>query len=162
MKKFQTYNMNTDCKERPNNWNSQLGKLVLASTSEFMYCAGMPSGSKRTRMIQVRWEKPSLGWVKLNTDGSSLGNPGRDSGGGLIRDSNGKWMTGFCRNIGVASSIEVELWTLRDGLSLCINLNLVAVEIEVNAKVVVGWIINDFNSNLHHASHTMDYKTLIR
>lgn len=70
-------------------------------------------------------------------------------------------MKGFYRNIGLATSIKAELWALKDRLSLCINLNLVAVGIEVDAKVVLGWITNDFNTNLHHASLIMDCKTLI-
>ena len=70
-------------------------------------------------------------------------------------------MKGFCKNIGLATSIKAELWALRDKLSLCISLNLVAIEIEVDAKVVLGWITNNFNTNLHHASLIMDYRTLI-
>ena len=42
--------------------------------------------------------------MKLNTDGSSLGNPGLAAAGGLIRDGNGSWVVGFTRKIGVASS----------------------------------------------------------
>ena len=38
---------------------------------------------------QIRWERPSHGWVKLNTDGSSLGNPGPAGGGGVIHDEEG-------------------------------------------------------------------------
>ena len=37
---------------------------------------------------------PPLNWVKLNSDGPSLGNPGQAGGGGLIRDSNGVWIRG--------------------------------------------------------------------
>ncbi|KAL0008006.1 hypothetical protein SO802_009508 [Lithocarpus litseifolius] len=43
----------------------------------------------------VRWLRPSPGWVRLNTDGSSLGNPGKAGGGGLIRDENGSWIKGL-------------------------------------------------------------------
>ena len=27
--------------------------------------------------IQVRWNKPVVGWFKLNTNGASFGNPGK-------------------------------------------------------------------------------------
>ena len=33
----------------------------------------------------MSWTKPIANWSKLNIDGSSLGNPGRVSGGGLIK-----------------------------------------------------------------------------
>ena len=46
-------------------------------------------GMECSKLIMVRWNEPSSGWYKLNTDGLALGNLGRASGGGLIRDSNG-------------------------------------------------------------------------
>ena len=50
---------------------------------------------------------------------------------------------------------------LRDGLILYINLNLLAVELELDANVVLGWVSGSFNSNLYHASLIIDYRTLI-
>lgn len=44
---------------------------------------------------------------------------------------------------------------------LCVNLNRLAVEIEVDAKVVIGWVTEEFNYILQHASLIMDCKTLI-
>ena len=44
--------------------------------------------------IPVKWSKPLPGWHKLNTDGDSLGNPSKADGGGLIRDSEGRWIKG--------------------------------------------------------------------
>ena len=38
--------------------------------------------------------------------------------------------------------MEAELSALRDGLALCLSLNIPAVEIEIDAKVVVDWINN--------------------
>jgi len=66
----------------------------------------------------VCWIKLPPGWYKLNTDGASLGNPSKASGGGLIRDHQGKWIKGFIRRIGLATSITAELWALRDSLML--------------------------------------------
>ncbi|KAK9985577.1 hypothetical protein SO802_030528 [Lithocarpus litseifolius] len=45
----------------------------------------------------IRWEKPMNGWLTLNTDGSAASNIGTAGGGGLIRDENGDWVTGFAR-----------------------------------------------------------------
>ena len=69
----------------------------------------------------------------MNTDGSSLGNPGPAGGGGVIRDEEGAWIVGFARNIGITSSYLAELWASRDGLVLCINRNFNAVEVELDA-----------------------------
>ena len=65
-------------------------------------------------MKQIQWEKLACGWAKLNTDGSSLGNP-RPAGGGVIRDIEGAWIMGFMRNIGITSRYIAKLWALREG-----------------------------------------------
>lgn len=78
-----------------------------------------------------RWKRLSHGWVKLNTDGSSLGNPGPAGGGEVIRDEEGAWIVGFPRNTGITSCIS--LGTSQDGLVLCISRNFNAVEVELDA-----------------------------
>ena len=70
-------------------------------------------------------------------DGSSLGNPGLASGGGLIWNENGEWVEGYAKAIGITKSVAVELWALRDGIRLCIVLKLPIVEIELDSKLVV-------------------------
>ena len=57
--------------------------------------------------------------------------------------------------------MDVELWALKDGLTICRELNLSAVEIEIDAKVVLGWVSDTYNCNLHHAALILDCKTLI-
>ena len=50
--------------------------------------------------ILVSWSKPQDGLVKLETDGSSLGNPSKLGGSGLLRSSNGDWIKGIARYSG--------------------------------------------------------------
>ena len=54
------------------------------------------------------------GWLTQNSDGLAAGNSGTTRGGGLIRDGNGEWVTGFARKFGTATSFLAELWTLQD------------------------------------------------
>lgn len=42
-----------------------------------------------------------------------------------------------------------------------LKLNLGAMEIEIDAKPVFGWINKEYSSSLYHASLTLDCKTLI-
>ena len=51
-----------------------------------------------------------MGWLKLNTDGSNVGNLGIASGGGLICNENGDWVMGFARSLGITSGVMAELW----------------------------------------------------
>ena len=69
----------------------------------------------------------------MNTDGSSLGNPGPAGSGEVIRDEEGAWIVGFARYIGITSSYLAELWASQDGLVLCINRNFNAVDVEFDA-----------------------------
>ena len=56
-------------------------------------------------------------------------------------------MEGFTRPIGISTSVDVELWAFRDGLMLYINLNLMAIEIEIDAKVILDQVSKDYNNN---------------
>ena len=63
-------------------------------------------------------------------------------------------------DIGFSSSVEAESWALRDGLSLCLSLNILAMEVEIDVKVVSDWIIISNSSNLNISSLIVDCKTL--
>lgn len=128
--------------------NQNLWFSITHAATEYIFCAGKPSKAVTKEVRRVRWMRPSNGWVKSNTDDSSLGNLGRVGGSGLIRDANGGWIKGFTCNIGVFSSVDAERWALKDGLSLCLSVNISAVEIEIDAKVVFEWITNGNRTNL--------------
>lgn len=85
----------------------------------------------------MRWEKPPRGWAKLNTDVASFGNPGLAGYGGIVRDEHGNWVAGFSKRIRITSSFVAELWGLRDGLTLCNNLNISSLVVELDAKAIV-------------------------
>ena len=75
---------------------------------EYMLCVTQPTCNNRMVIRQVRWEKPSSGWMKLNTDETANTSLGSAGGGGLIRDEWGNWVLGFSRKIGDANSFMVE------------------------------------------------------
>lgn len=83
---------------------------------------------------------------KVNSDGSSLGNPGLTGGGGLIRNNKGEWIRGYARAIRSTTSVVAELWALRDGICLCIALKLQAVVFELDAKLVIDLLSKEENS----------------
>ena len=49
-------------------------------------------------------------------------------------------MKSYARAIGIMASVAVELWALRDGIRLCTALKLLAMEIELDAKVVIDLV----------------------
>lgn len=91
--------------------------------------------------MQVQWFNPCEGWYKLNTDGTSLGNPRKASGGGLIRNHKGIWMKGFNRCIRNTTSVMAEYSALRDDMQLTSQMGISRLEVELDAKLVVNLVI---------------------
>ncbi|KAK9033053.1 hypothetical protein V6N11_018091 [Hibiscus sabdariffa] len=81
-----------------------------------------------------------LGWFKLNSDGAQRLPDGRAKCGGTIRDSNGNWILGFSKGLGVCWIMEAELWGVYTGLLCARNLNLRDIEIEVDSLKALCFI----------------------
>jgi len=56
--------------------------------------------------------------IKLDVDGSSIGNSSRSSYGGLLTNSSGGWIFGFFESCGFMSNINVELQAISRGFNL--------------------------------------------
>ena len=134
---------------------------ILSKSSEFFHCTMSPRNAPRMTTKLIKWEKPASEWVKLNTVGSSLGNPGIAGCGGLVRDEDGKWVIGFARKIWKSSSFIAEIWALRDGLNVCLRKNLLLVEVELDAKAVVDILARPNNSSEANSPLVDDCRHLI-
>ena len=132
--------------------------LVWSMVFEFYFSASHISPPLITTALKLKWIMSELNWVKFNMDGSSLANLGL-AGGGIIQDYNGVWISGFSRAIGSATSVTAELWALRVGHKLCLNLNLFAVEVNLDAMLVVYWLSGPTNTT--HSSLIMDCKEFL-
>ncbi|XP_031099806.1 uncharacterized protein LOC116004005 [Ipomoea triloba] len=93
-------------------------RWIAAQESEIQTAfskVGPPGSSAiRTTTIQVSWQKPSVGCVKVNVDGSWSSATGRASCGGVIRDHDGNWRGGFVANTGICSIDAAETWAVCD------------------------------------------------
>ncbi|GLJ45809.1 hypothetical protein SUGI_0963950 [Cryptomeria japonica] len=92
---------------------------------------------KRSRRQDVRWEVPPPGWMKLNFDGASKGNPGVAGYGAIIRNELGRLIYAVSGEMGIASDNEAELCTLEAGLKLCVEKGLSKIIIEGDSQVVI-------------------------
>ncbi|CAL1390513.1 unnamed protein product [Linum trigynum] len=108
-----------------------------------------------TRVLaSIGWNAPPAGWFSLNIDGASCGNPGPAGTGGCIRDSSGKWITGFVGNIGSATAALAELWAFFHGLEIAWTRGCRVLRIESDSKLAIELI-----QNRHDQVHP--YSTLI-
>ncbi|KAE8658336.1 hypothetical protein F3Y22_tig00116971pilonHSYRG00198 [Hibiscus syriacus] len=91
----------------------------------------------------VAWFPPLSGFLKLNTDGASQGNPGVAGADGLLRNEAADWILGFTAHLGICTSVAAELYAIRTGLSLAWNsLHPLGTIIEdVRSLKARNWII---------------------
>ncbi|XP_068639159.1 uncharacterized protein [Aristolochia californica] len=91
--------------------------------------------------IQVMkdWVPPEVGYLKLNFDGSSLGNPGIAGFGGVISDSFGNQWFSYAAPLGISDSTSAELHGLLNGLRTFKDKCSGPIHIEGDSKVVIGW-----------------------
>ncbi|KAL8167656.1 hypothetical protein V2J09_009155 [Rumex salicifolius] len=66
----------------------------------------------------IAWTPPQPGWLKLNVDGASRGNPGLAGGGGVVRLANGSCFLSFSAFFGDCSALRSELLAIKTGLSI--------------------------------------------
>lgn len=91
--------------------------------------------------VPVSWEKPEIGWTKLNFDGSSKGRGGKASIGGVIRNHKAEFLMGYAESIGRANSTIAELTALRRGLELVLENGWSHVWLEGDDKTLVEIIV---------------------
>ena len=109
----------------------------------------------------IKWVSPLLGWFKLNTDSSSLGNPGLAGGRGVIRNHVGDWVGSFSRTIGVITSFQAKLRALKDGLNLTIDLGILHLEIEMDSLVAVELVKSIITLNAFLSTIVTDCRSLM-
>lgn len=109
---------------------------------EFLALTNQRTNKDKPTASYVRWEPPNTGY-KLNTDGSSLDNPGKSGIGGVIRDKNGNWVAGFMGNVFHATNIASELYALQKDLSMAHVNNLTPLEIDIDCKEIIHLLAND-------------------
>ena len=79
----------------------------------------------------------------------------------VIRNHDGKWICGFARQIGHASSVMVELWAIRDGLSLAISMGFPHVYVELDVLLVVSYLVNLSKFHPYLMTLVDDYRLLL-
>lgn len=103
----------------------------------------VPGKRKRDREeVFIRRLCPREGWVKLNTDGATKGNPGQAGCGGIIRGHRGELFEMFAARCGVCSSVQAKLLGVLCGLAIAWNTGNKRVQLNVDSEVVVQLLTN--------------------
>ena len=97
----------------------------------------------------------------MNTDGALLGKPGAAGRGGILSNDSSSWVRAFVRNIGTTTNVLAKLWAFRDGLQMCLNMQINALEVELDAKVISNLMNNTGSPNATNYSIVVDCRVLI-
>lgn len=92
-----------------------------------------------SRTIQVIWKFPSRA-LKLNTNGSSRGNPGPSSGGGVLRNESGLVLFAFSEFFGLKTNLQAEAQALLLGLCICHQLDISNVIVECDSASLINMV----------------------
>ena len=66
----------------------------------------------------IKWQSLPEPFIKLNKDGSSLGNPGKAGASGILHNNSSLWIFGFPLNSGIATNNMAKIWPIQQGLLL--------------------------------------------
>lgn len=91
---------------------------------------------------QIAWLPPDIGVLKCNVDGASRGNPGISGIGGVIRNSDKKFLGYFAMGIGYGWAYEAEVKAILQGLLFCQQFLFRNVIVESDATIAIGWVIS--------------------
>ncbi|KAK9289746.1 hypothetical protein L1049_007905 [Liquidambar formosana] len=120
-------------------------EAMLINATEYFYISRKFKSPSQSRRIMVKWEPLTNPFYKLNTDGSSLGNPGKASAGGLIRDHLGQWIEGYSRKLGTLTSTAAEIWGLHDGLELALKCNIMKLYVDMDASAAISLLQSEIS-----------------
>ena len=83
-------------------------------------------------------------YVKLNTNGTTKGNPGPGGRGGIVRDSASKCIFAFFDCFGTVSSMVAETKALLLGLWLCKMFGFSQIMVELDSQVLVAMLRGEY------------------
>ena len=91
----------------------------------------------------IKWNAPPEPFIKLNIDGSSLGNLGLAGASRLLCNSLGDWISSFSLYMGITSNNIAELGAVCEGLLLAWNLGFRFIHLEIDFMIVLSWLTNN-------------------
>ncbi|OIT21109.1 putative ribonuclease h protein [Nicotiana attenuata] len=99
-----------------------------------------------TTITKVKWIKPDKGFVKVNSDGSAMINPGKIGGGVIIRDQQGHFIHAMAFPLGEGTNNYAETEAARIGVQWCLDNGIPRVHLEADSALLVRWLTEDNDS----------------
>ena len=132
-----------------------LRQNAISHATRFFFLSTVHSGHSAPLSIKcIRWSLAPFPYVTINTDGSSIGNPGKSGAGGVACSSNGEWLWCFSLHLGVTNNTMVELWGIREALAWAWVEGHHRVCLQTDSVLAYNWL----NTN---ADYPMEFSNLV-
>ncbi|XP_070034168.1 uncharacterized protein [Nicotiana tomentosiformis] len=96
----------------------------------------MENYTPRLKYQKVIWEQPMESWLKVNTDGTSKGNPGRSAIGFCVTDEEGEIIYAVGREIAEGTNTKVEAIAIVESLKYCRWQNYTHIWLETDSLLL--------------------------
>nr|XP_016439059.1 PREDICTED: 14.7 kDa ribonuclease H-like protein [Nicotiana tabacum] len=98
------------------------------------------------KVTKVMWECPSPGWVKVNIDGASRGNPGRSSIEFVLRNEDGDIIYACGKEIQEGTNYEAEARAMLEALRYCIKHDYVLIDLHTDSMMLKKVVSREWNA----------------
>jgi len=104
-------------------------------------CNQHPTNLRHGDTIFIGWKRPQEGYVKLNCDGAYKDTLSIAGCGGLLRNSDGRWLQGYSRKIGACDALSAEMWGMYFGMKLAWRQGFQHLKVESDSIMLVDMIM---------------------
>ncbi|KAK7318547.1 hypothetical protein RJT34_03250 [Clitoria ternatea] len=98
---------------------------------------------------------------QINTDGSSLGNPGLAGYGVLLHDQSGNWVVGYNDPIGIATSLQAELSAIHYEFILALDRGYHKVICNSDSKLAENLILDVSSQHRRYQRYSVKHETVL-
>ncbi|XP_019251272.1 PREDICTED: uncharacterized protein LOC109230201 [Nicotiana attenuata] len=106
----------------------------------------MEQFTPKLKYTKVMWEYPNQGWVKVNTDATCRGNPGRSSIGFVLRNEEGNVLYACGKEMEEGTNTEAEVQAILEALRYCVTHDYILIDLHTDSMLVKNVILGDWNS----------------
>lgn len=134
--------------------------LLNPFMSDWVAC--ICSHSIKNRSIGAEWKLPREGNIKLNFDGSSMGNLGSSGFLCTARNDQGKFLFVKCGPLGINCSNAAEIMGLLQGLRMFKARRWYGCQVEGDSKTMSSWASGKGVGSWHWHHYIKEVRALLR
>ncbi|KAF5189663.1 hypothetical protein FRX31_020749 [Thalictrum thalictroides] len=95
------------------------------------------------KVIECYWSLPPRGWLKVNTDGASKGNPGIAGWGAVLRKDDGALVGVSIGGLGVETCFIAETTAIIEGIIMAAEMGWQNIWVEADSEAAVAALRNN-------------------